>query len=287
MGTFLACMLFVPDFTAMIGTDASFSVYGIPAPVNDYGQSILPILISVWIMSYVDKFFRKVLPDTLSTIFAPFFTMVVMAPVTFCAVAPLGNYLGVYLGEALTAFGNVGGFLAVGILGALYEFIVLSGMHGVLILSAIMLMLQNGSEAFVLTAAGCATWAAFGIAFGAFLRLKNRQEKSLALGAFISGFIGGVVEPSLYGVGFKYRKPFIALAIGGFAGGVYAGLTHVAVYVAGTSNFLVVLGYVGGGTANTVNGLISSFISFAVAAAVTYIAGFDKNELALKAEKKE
>ncbi len=285
LGMFVACMLLAPQYVDLLETGASFSVYGIPAKVNDYGQSILPVLLSVWVLSYVERFFKRILPDTFSTLFAPFFSMVVMAPAAFCVLAPLGSVMGDYLGSALVVFGEHGGFAAVAVVAAAYEFLVMTGMHGVLILFAITIMMQNGSEAFVLPAAGCATWAVFGVAMGAVLRIRDKKEKSLAVGALIAGVLGGVVEPTLYGVGVKYKRPLAAMAAGGFAGGLYAGLTHVATYVAGSSNFLVVLGYVGGGTANLVNGLISSGISFGTAAVLTYLFGFAKEEEVVRKRK--
>ena len=137
----------------------------------------------------------------------------------------------------------------------------------------------NGVDNFVLVAGGIATWAAYGIALGAFLRLKNKDEKALSLGYFISGFLGGVTEPALYGTGMKYKRPFIALFIGGFIGGLYAGLTHVGVYVMGATNCLGILGYVAGGTANLVNGIIACVAAMLIAAACTFLFGFSKDDL--------
>ncbi|WP_099467108.1 PTS transporter subunit EIIC [Konateibacter massiliensis] len=279
MGLYAAALLLVPDFMALADSGTAFTVYGIPAPVNNYSQTVLPVILTIWVMSYIDRFFRKVVPDVLSTIFAPFLTMVVMVPLELCLFAPLGSILGGYVGNGLLAFGNVGGFIAVAVVAALWEFLVMTGMHQVLIVFGITAMMTNGVDNFVLTAGGYATWAAFGMALGAFLRLKNKSEKSLSLGYFISGILGGVTEPVLYGIGFKYKRPFIAMAIGGFCGGLYAGITGVGTYVMGATNFLAVLGYVGGGTANMINGCIGVAISLVVSAVLTYLFGFTAEDL--------
>ncbi|MEY8354525.1 PTS transporter subunit EIIC [Lachnospiraceae bacterium 54-53] len=274
MGIYAAALLLVPDFMALADSETAFTVYGIPAAVNNYSQSVLPVILTIWVMSYIDRFFRKVVPDLLSTIFAPFLTMVVMVPLELCLLAPLGSILGGYVGNGLLAFGSIGGFIAVAVVAALWEFLVMTGMHQVLIVFGITAMMTNGVDNFVLTAGGYATWAAFGMALGAFLRLKNKSEKSLSLGYFISGVLGGVTEPVLYGIGFKYKRPFIAMAIGGFCGGLYAGITGVGTYVMGATNFLAVLGYVGGGTVNMINGCIGAAISLIVSAVLTYLFGF-------------
>ena len=279
MGMLAACLLIVPGFVDLADAGASFSVYGIPCIVNNYSQSVLPIVLTVWVMSYVDRFFRKVIPDILSTIFVPFLTMVVIVPVELCLLAPVGSVAGDFIGNGLLSFGSVGGLLAVAVVAAVWEFLVMSGMHTVLIVFGISSMMTNGVDNFVLTAGGYATWAAFGMALGAFLRLRDKEEKTLALGYFVSGILGGVTEPVLYGIGFKFKKPFIAMAIGGFCGGLYAGLMHVGTYVMGAANFLSVLGYVGGGTANMIHGCIGVVIALGVSAALTYFIGFTEQDL--------
>lgn len=274
LGMMLGCMLLVPKFMALIGAQETLMIYGfLPAPVADYSQSILPVLLGVWLMSYVERFFKKVMPATLSTIFTPFLTMAVMVPVVFCVCAPFGSIAGQVLGNALIAFQAKGGFLAVGVVGGLYAFIVMTGMHGVLLMAALTTFFTLGYEDFVITAGCAANAAAWGIAFGAFLKLKDKENRSLAFGYFVSGILGGITEPSLYGVGIKYKKPLIALAAGGFVGALYIGITHVKCYMLGATNFLSFLGFVAGGTANTVNYIIGCVISFAAAAALTYILG--------------
>lgn len=279
MGIYAAALLLVPDFMALADAGTSFTVYGIPTSVNNYSQTVLPVILTIWVMSYVERFFKKVVPDVLSTIFAPFLTMVVMVPLELCLLAPLGSILGGYIGNGLLAFGAVGGFIAVAVVAGLWEFLVMTGMHQILIVFGITAMMTNGVDTFVLTAGGYATWAAFGMALGAFLRLRNKNEKSLALGYFISGVLGGVTEPVLYGIGFKYKRPFIAMAIAGFCGGLYAGITQVGTYVMGATNFLAVLGYVGGGTTNMINGCIGVAISLIMSAVLTYFFGFTEEDL--------
>lgn len=283
MGAFAAGCLLVPDFTTLAATKgAVFNVYGIPARLMSYGQTVLPILMIVPVMKLVWDFFAKHIKEVLSTIFTPFLTMLVMAPLMYCVLGPLGGYLGDIVGNGLLSFGSFGGFIAVAIVGALWEFLVITGMHPVLIVFIIANLSKFGVDTFVSPAATCATFAAFGMAFGAFLRMKDKDEKALALGYALSGLLGGVTEPSLYGIGFKFKKPFIAMALGGGLGALYAGLSHVGVYVMGATNILTVLGYVAGGTTNMINGCISCAISFIATGVFTYMIGFNKNDPVVK-----
>ncbi|MDR1033587.1 MAG: PTS transporter subunit EIIC [Bifidobacteriaceae bacterium] len=288
LGMYMGGVLIAPSFIAMVTSEeiTSFTVYGIPTMLNNYSQSVLPILLSVWVMSYVEKFFKKQLPDVLSTIFAPFLTMVVMVPVSLCALAPVGAYLGdTIIAQGLLGLGNVAGFLAVAVIAALWEYLVMSGMHTVLIVTGITMIMSEGSEGLVLPAGHCATWAAFGMALGAFIATRDRREKSLSLGYFVSGIIGGITEPVLYGVGFRYKKPFIAMSIGAAIGGLYFGITGVTTYVMGATNFLSVLAFVGGGTENLVNGVIGTVLSIGISAVLTiFVMRPSKKELAESVE---
>ena len=273
---FLGGILLAPDFIDIVNAGEAFRVFGIPTSLNNYSQSVLPMILSVYALKHVHSFFKKYIPDTLSTIFVPLLTMLVMIPVSLCVLAPLGSIVGTYISTGLLAFGGVGGFIAVAVLAALWEFLVMSGMHMVLIVTMMTIIMTEGSEAMVSPAATCATMAAIGMALGAFVKLKDKKEKSLSMGYFISGILGGVTEPALYGLGFKYKKPFIGMMIGGALGGLYAGITHVASYAVGATNFLIVLGFAAGGTANFVNGTISCVISLLTAAIATYFIGFDE-----------
>jgi PTS system beta-glucosides-specific IIC component len=280
LGLFMGGILVAPELIQMATDGTSFTVFGIPCMVGNYSQTVLPILLSVWIMLYVEKFFNKYTPTSIRTIFAPFFTMLVMVPISLCLLAPAGNVIGMGIGTVLIAFGNVAGFIAVALIAALWEYLVMSGMHLVLAVTMITVIMSQGYESMVAPAACCATCAAFGMAFGAALRTKDKEERSLNIGYFISGIVGGVTEPALYGTGFRYKRPLLGMSIGAAIGGLYAGLTHVAYYVAGATNFLMVLGYVGGGTANLVNGIISCVIAMVGAAIATYLIGLEPKKKA-------
>lgn len=286
LGMFTAGILLEPSFVQMAADGTAFSVYGIPAPALNYVQTVVPILLCVWALSYVERFFRKVVPDMLQMVFAPFLTMVVMLPLALCLFGPIGSWIGELLGDVLFSFSNGGGILgiiALAIVAALWEFLVMTGMHQVLIALAMAQLATVGSDTFVCIAGSIATWAAWGMALGGMIRLKGKG-RSLSLGYFISAVVGGVTEPVLYGVGLRYKRPFIGLIIGGLVGGLYAGIVNLAVYVVGSANILALLGFVQGGTANTVNAIIACILSMVVSAIATALFGFTKQDIEESAE---
>lgn len=284
MGLFMGAVLLAPTFTARVASGEALDFLGAPIRLVDYSQSILPIMLCVWIMSYVEPFFKKHIPDALSTLFVPFLTMLVMLPVALIALAPLGAYLGDFVSNALIALGNASGFLGVAVLSALCQFLVMTGMHLVVIYAGYDMFFAQGYDSFILPCMAISFVATAGLALGAFLRFRNKKEKAVAGGYLAAALIGGVTEPTLYGIGLRYTRPLACMAAGGFAGGAYAGLTGVQYLITGAPAFLMPLTFAGGTTANLINGSISLVIAFAVSAALTFFFGFDKNEPALQAE---
>jgi PTS system beta-glucosides-specific IIC component len=104
----------------------------------------------------------------------------------------------------------------------------------------------------------------------------------MTFGFFASGILGGVTEPTLYGLCFNHKKTFIGLLAGGAVGGAYAGITNVQMYLLGSTNFLSLVGFAGGPISNTVNATIACLLSMIVAAIVTFLFGFSKDEECLK-----
>ncbi len=281
LGMFLGAILIHPVFMNLAETGTPFSVYGITIQPQNYSSTILPVILSNWFMSYVERFMKRVVPEAVRDVFAPFLTVVVTLPVALIVLAPAGSYLGAGLCNLLLTLGSKGGIvtiLTIAVLSALWEFIIMGGLHWLFISSVFVILAQNGTETIVTPMCAASAFAVGGMAFGTALRLKNRTNRSSAIGTFIAQAVGGVTEPALYGVGFKYRRPFIGLIAGAFAGGLYAGITHLTAYnFIPSASFLAFLNYVGGTTMNVVHGVISAVIGFAVSAAVTFFLGV-KNE---------
>ena len=292
LGMMLGGILIAPDLMTLLGqatqTGATTtSVYGMPAVLNNYSSTVLPIIICMPALWQVERLFKRIVPDMLAMVLVPCLTIAVMTPIALVALAPLGSILGNLLGTFVFGLGNVGGIvslLAIVLVAALWEFLVMTGMHTVLMTLAIAQLLSTGADSFVLVAGIVATFATWGTAFGAFLRLRERDEKADMLGYSISGILGGVTEPALYGCGFKYVRSFSGIVLGGALGGLVAGLFHCTIYVFGASNFLVLAGFLAGGTQNLVWGCVACAVAFVGAAAITFAFGFSKEELARDAE---
>ena len=205
LGMLLGGALMAPSVVSVATQEGGgiISVYGIQIAAANYQQSVLPIILSVPVLYFIEKFFKKVMPDVLSAVFTPFCTMIVTIPIAFIVLAPIGNEIGTLIANALFGLADLGGIgilIVMAILGAFWQLFVVCGMHMPVILLAQVQIIAAGYDPFVFVSTNCAMAAVWGCAFGAFLKMKNPDEKSLAIGYVISAIAGGVTEPALFGM---------------------------------------------------------------------------------------
>ena len=279
LGILLGAMLIHPTFLALAGTEgATFTVFGIPCKLVNYTQSVVPMILATWAMCYVERFFKKYIPDLLSTVFTPFLTIVIMIPLTFCLFGPIGSWLGDLIGNLLNGLHNVAGPIGFALVAAFWSFLLMCGMHVVLITLAFVNIGTVGYDNFVLAASALAAFATYGVLLGGFIRAKKKDTRTQIGAYFVANFLGGVGEPALYGFIVKYKKPMLAQVIGGFAGGLVGGFAGITVYqLAPCMNFLNFLGYVGGSVSNVVWAAISAAVCVVVGCVMTIILGFDED----------
>ncbi|QWT17211.1 PTS transporter subunit EIIC [Collinsella sp. zg1085] len=286
LGMLCGGLLIAPSIVAAAAKDGSgiISVYGLSIHAANYSQSVLPIILTIPVLYVVEKFFKKHMPDVLSTVFTPFCTMIVTVPIALIVLAPVGQELGTLIANALFSLADLGGFgilIVMAILGGFWQLFVVAGMHMPVIILTQVQIVAMGYDPFVFVATNCAMTAVWGCAFGSFLRMRNKEEKSMALGYVISAIAGGVTEPALFGILLRFRKTMLGMFIGGAIGAVVSGVLGVTYYLAGgSSNFLVILNYIQGGQMNVIYAILGMAVSFVIAAIVVYFTGYSKEDLA-------
>lgn len=251
MGMFLGAILIHPTLIQMATEQATFSVYGIPCSVQNYTTSIIPIILTIWCASYVERFFKKCTPDVLKVFGIPLGTLFVMIPLELCVFGPMGAFLGEYICQGIIGLYDVAGPLAVGIVGATFGLLVLTGMHNVLMAFLFMTFPMIGYDAFIMPAILACSWAGAGVTLACFFKFKNQKKKQLTFGYFITWLFGGVGEPMLYGLNIPYKTPLYAGVISGFIAGVVTGLLGLKAYVCTPSNGIYGLtAFLGGPSSN-------------------------------------
>lgn len=287
----LGCLLIDPNIIDIVTAGEPFSIYGfIPMQLNNYTQSVLPTLLTVWVLYYVFRFFDKYVPKSVKIIGVPFCTLVVMVPLMFCVLAPVGNWIGMLLSAFFSGLYNIAGPLTIALIAAFWPFMVATGMHIAVIQIAMLNITTMGYDPIVLAGSNIANYALMGMTVAYFLRTKG-EEKQMASANVITLLVGGISEPTLFGILLRNKQAMVCQIAGGFIGGLLGGILGVAVYTLGASNFLTVLQYAGGPGANFVNACIACAVAFVASLAVGIVIGFGdgaglKNFKGKKAAKK-
>ncbi|MBO0447033.1 PTS glucose transporter subunit IIA [Enterococcus ureilyticus] len=269
----LAMALVHPSITALAGQQLSFA--GIPVIIgaSAYTSSVIPIILAVYVQSYVERFFKKVIPTFLQIICVPLAVFLVMAPVTFIAIGPIGTILGDLLGKGYNGIYGFSPIIAGAVMGGLWQVFVMFGMHwGFVPIMMLNLSQAGGGIDTMAPMLLPAVLAQGGAALAVFFMTKNVKLKGLALSSAMTS-VFGITEPTVYGVTLPLKKPFIAACIGGAVGGAFIGFSHVQNYVFGLISLLSLPGFIPQDTKDT-SGLVAAVIGTAIAFVIAFVLTF-------------
>lgn len=279
MAMSIAGILVHPDFVAMINqvkeTGDALRFLGIPVTPATYSSSVIPIILAVWLMSYVEPVADKVSPKAVKFFTKPLITLVVTGAVSIIIVGPLGTIIGDGIAAGISFLDNYASWLVPLIIGAVSPYLVMTGTHYGLIPIGINNIATAGFDTIVGPGMLGSNIAQGGAAFAVAFKTKNKIMRQEAYSSGITA-VCGITEPALYGVNLKLKKPLIAASIGGAASGLYLGLAGVGRYTSGSPGLLALPGYIGTeGFTNITNAIIGSVIALVVAFVATLLLGFD------------
>lgn len=261
-----------PNFTAMMATGDPITLFSIPVTPTTYCYSVIPVILMVWIMSYIVKLVDKITPRIVKLILHPTLVILISAPIAIIVIGPLGGIIGDGLAVAIDFLSAKLGFIIVGILSAAFPFIVMTGMHHALTpigLNAV----ATGGDTLIFVSQVCSNVAQSGASFAVAVKSKNKEMKQLASASAVSAIMG-ITEPALYGVTLKLKRPVVAAAIAAGIGGIFGGLFQVCLYIA-QNCILAIPAFIGEkGMSNFLYGILMIIISFAGAFILTFIFGF-------------
>ncbi|MCM3147555.1 MULTISPECIES: beta-glucoside-specific PTS transporter subunit IIABC [Bacillus] len=252
------------------------SFLGLSIPLNNYTSSVLPIILGVLLLSFVDKWITKAIPKSLSIVFTPVLSLMITAPLTLAFIAPIGNVSGQYLEIFFTSLFNFAGPIAGLLMGGLMPLIVLTGMHYAFFPSTLASFEKVGYDIMLLPMNFIANMAQAGAVLGVIIRTKRVETRSLALSTLLPSFFG-ITEPAIYGVTLRLKKPFYASLIGGAVGGCFYGLFSVKTTAFSIPGITSLPTYIMKGTNNFQLALIGIALSFIVSLLVTIFLGFKES----------
>lgn len=241
----IACCaaLVSPSLTELAGRVAegeTIRLLGMKLAETTYTSSVLPPLLLVWVLSYLEKFIEKHLPDAVKALFTPFLCILIMVPLTLLIIGPVSTGAANGIAAGYNTLVKVAPPLAAAIVGGVWQVIVIFGVHWGVTPMVMANFANQGFDSFQAfqTCAVCAQMAA---AFGVFLKSRNKETKNVALSAGITG-VFGITEPAIYGVTLRFKKPFICGCIAGGIGAIVASFFNSVYYAyAGLPGLLTVV----------------------------------------------
>ena len=204
-------------------------IAGIPMQLNDYGGQVFVPLMMVAILALVYKGLVKIVPSNVQMVFVPFLSFVIMMPVTAFLIGPLGVWIGTGLGTALFWLNSHAPIVFAILIPMVYPFLVPLGLHWPL--NALMLA-NIASDAthhtdFIQGPMGAWNFACFGATAAVLVwsvRDKDNEMRQTATGALFAGLLGGISEPSLYGIHLRFKRIYPFMLVGCAVGGLVEGI---------------------------------------------------------------
>ena len=268
----VAGALIYPDFVNLLKeAEGGVTIFMIPVTKVTYSSTLLPALLIGLCAYYVEKGLTKVIPGILKNVLVGMLTIGITYTAAITVLGPLGDVVGSYLVNIFLFASSHFGAVAIALLAACMPWLVMTGMHHAVTPFMVQAFADPGYDVFFRPSYILHNMAEGGACIGVALRTKSHEFRAECLSLAFGCIVAGVTEPALYGVNFRLKKPMIGIMAGGAVGGVAAGLFHVCAYSYGYSTILALPIFV----ETAVYMAIAIVIDIIVAAAVTYVLGFE------------
>ena len=283
----IAGTLVYPGIDTMIQDVATkTTIFGLPVvkgawqigesvKVFSYTESVIPIILAVCFMAYLEKWLKRLIPEVIQLILVPGLELLIMIPLTLSLFGPIGIYIGNGIQFGYDAVIGVSPILGGALIGGLWGVFVIFGAHRALLPIGLNDVALNGHQN-ILAFAGSANFAQGGAALGVMLRTKSKGLKQIAASGTIAATVVGVTEPAIYGVNLRLKKPMICAIIAGAVGGAIMGFGGVYGDAFANNGVLTIFTYAAFGMRKFIFYLVGIAVAYFGAAALTYIVGFEE-----------
>ena len=270
----VAGILLHPNISQLFSTGDAVSFLGIPVLAADYAGSVLPIIFTVWIMSYVEPFADRISPSFIKFFTKPMLVFLIMGPLALVVIGPFGTLLNDLIAMGAEWINGKAAWLIPFLMGGLQPFLVVTGTAWAMTPIATMQLSSTGSEMINGPGMLASNIAQSGATFAVAAKTKNKELKQLAVSTGITALMG-ITEPSLYGVTLKLKKPLVASMIGGAIAGLYAGLSGLVRYAFVSPGLAALPAFIGENPMNIFHAIITCVIAFVATFIIAYLIGFD------------
>lgn len=275
----IAMALVYPAITQLAGAGGAVDFFGLPIVLaqSGYTSSVIPIILAVWVQSKFEPLVKKMIPQFLQMIFVPMIVLVVMVPLTFLLLGPIGTVIGNGLGSLFNSIYSFSPLVAGLIMGSLWQVFVMFGMHWGFVPIMFLNIEQYGFDIMVPMLLP-AVLAQGGAALAVAIRTKDTKLRSLGISSTITSLFG-ITEPTVYGVTLPLKKPFVVACLSAGIGGAMVGFAGVKAFSSGLVSLLTIPTFISTNQAvesNVTMAIIATALSFVLAFVGTLIVGFDE-----------
>ncbi|MDD2156156.1 sucrose-specific PTS transporter subunit IIBC [Glaesserella parasuis] len=213
-----------------------WNVLGLEIEKVGYQGTVIPTLVSAWVLATLEKAFRKVVPSFLDNLITPLFSLFIAGFLAFTIIGPLGREAGSLISAGLTWLYDSLGFVGGAIFGTFYAPIVITGMHQTFIAVETQLLAEvaNTGGTFIFPIAAMSNIAQGAACLGSAFVMKDAKVRGMAVPSGISALLG-ITEPAMFGVNLRYRYPFIAAMIAAGTSSAFIALFNVKAIALGAA----------------------------------------------------
>ena len=269
----LGATLCYPTLVGLMTGNKAVTLFGIGITKANYVSSVVPIIIAVFVLAYVEKFVKKIMPDVLKIIMVPTLSLLIMVPATLMIFGPIGIYIGNAVNWAYHYIMNLSPILLGAFVGGIWCVLVIFGAHRAIIPIGINDVAKTGRQN-LLAFAGAANFSQAGAALGVFFKTKNKNLKTVAASATVTALFG-ITEPAIYGANLRLKKPMVYAVISGALGGALMGWGGSYGNAFANQGVLTIPVYASAGTKAFICYILGCLIAFGGACILTVILGFN------------
>ncbi|MCD5121119.1 PTS glucose transporter subunit IIA [Enterococcus faecalis] len=269
----IGATLCYPTIVSLMTEKSAVTLFGLHVTKANYVSTVIPIILAIFMLAYVQRFLEKVIPEVLKIIMVPTLSLLLMIPATLLLFGPIGIYLGDGVNWLYYYIMNLSPILLGGFIGGIWCVLVIFGAHRGLVPIGINDVARTGRQN-LLAFAGAANFSQAGAAFGVFVRTKNKDLKAVAASATVTALFG-ITEPAIYGANLRLKKPMIYAVASGAAGGALMGWGGSYGTAFANQGLLTIPVYAEAGTKAFICYLLGCGIAFFGAFLLTIFLGFN------------
>ncbi len=270
MAMVIAGVMLHPNFLKLVADGDKISLFQLPVHSVKYGASVIPIILSVWFMSYVEKVVERFTPKMIKTMLRPMLLLIITAPVALIVIGPIGAYMGDGIYYVIKNINENIPWAVPTLMGIFAPVLVMVGMHLSITPFAVLSVSQLGYETLMGPGMLGSNVAQGGAALAIAVKEKKLEKREVAVSASITA-LSGITEPALYGVTLKYKRTLACVMISGGVAGFYAGITGVVRYAIASAGFLSLPVFIGENPQNIINAVITATIALVLSFVLTFI----------------